>query len=74
LTRSGKVTSGVTLQFKSADNGAWLNPDVQDVGRLAPMLAPYPACKMEATLANDHVNNARHEWPECLAGSAPGSE
>jgi putative SOS response-associated peptidase YedK len=44
----------------------WLDPGVQDVDRLVPVLRPYPAAEMEAVPVGDYVNNARHEGAECL--------
>jgi hypothetical protein len=45
-----------------------IQPGAQDVDRLASILQPYPASEMQAAEANEYVNNARREGPECLAG------
>jgi putative SOS response-associated peptidase YedK len=55
----------VILQPEFYDD--WLSPEMQDVERFNAMLLAYPAREMEAVDANDYVNNARHEGPECLA-------
>jgi putative SOS response-associated peptidase YedK len=47
-----------------ADYAAWLDPACADVEYL---LAPIEADPMTARAVGTHVNNARHEGPECIA-------
>jgi putative SOS response-associated peptidase YedK len=63
---AGTVHNRMPVILRPEYYGEWLNPNMQDVGRLAPMLAPYAADEMEATAANPFVNNARNEGAECL--------
>lgn len=44
----------------------WLDPAVQDVEKLRPLLVPYPAEEMTATPVGPLVNNARNDVPGCL--------
>lgn len=46
---------------------AWLDPQVQDIDQLAPLLQPAPAAAMLAVAVSAHVSNVQHEGPECLA-------
>jgi putative SOS response-associated peptidase YedK len=64
LVRPAHNRMPVILQPQYYDE--WLDPKLQDVAALQPMLRPYPAEEMEARPVSDYVNNARHEGPECL--------
>jgi putative SOS response-associated peptidase YedK len=44
----------------------WLDPSVQEPGRLAPLLRPYPADRMHSFPVSTYVSNPRHEGPRCL--------
>lgn len=45
----------------------WLDPGVDDPGRLTDLLQPYPADAMTARPVSGLVNNARNDFPECIA-------
>jgi len=47
-----------------ADYAAWLDPACADVEYL---LAPLEVEPMTVRAVSTHVNNARHEGPECIA-------
>lgn len=44
----------------------WLDPAVQEVERLTPLLAPFASDAMKATPVSTRVNNPRNESPECI--------
>jgi putative SOS response-associated peptidase YedK len=44
----------------------WLDPDVQDVEIIRPLLRSYPSEAMVAFPVTPHVNNARNDDPQCL--------
>ncbi len=44
----------------------WLDPDQQDVARLATLLGSYPAEEMVANPVSRLVNNARFDDPRCI--------
>jgi putative SOS response-associated peptidase YedK len=45
----------------------WLDPAIQEVDRLQPLLRPYPAEAMTAYPVSTKVNNPANDHPECLA-------
>ena len=45
----------------------WLDPAVDDSNRLTDLLQPYPADAMTARPVSSLVNNARNDFPECIA-------
>ncbi len=45
----------------------WLEPGVDDLSRLTDLLQPYPADAMAARPVSSLVNNARNDFPECIA-------
>lgn len=45
----------------------WLDPDLEDVDVLQPLLAPYPSDAMKMERVSTHVNNVRHDDPNCIA-------
>jgi putative SOS response-associated peptidase YedK len=45
----------------------WLDPRQQDISKLMPLLAPYPADAMIATFVNAAVNSVRNDDPGCIA-------
>ena len=53
--------------LSEADEGAWLDPALDDQGALLALLAPYPAEGMEAYRVSSAVNSVRNRGPECLA-------
>lgn len=46
---------------------AWLDPDLTGPSSLTPLLRPLDAGTMTASAVSSHVNNARHDDPDCLA-------
>jgi len=44
----------------------WLDPAVEGVGRLAPLLRPYPADAMTASSIGTYVNRPTNEGPQCI--------
>jgi putative SOS response-associated peptidase YedK len=44
----------------------WLDPEVQDVEIIRPLLRSYPSEAMVAYPVTTHVNNARNDDPQCL--------
>ncbi len=45
----------------------WLDPAIQEVDRLQPLLRPYPAEMMTACPVSTRVNNPAHDAPDCVA-------
>ena len=45
----------------------WLDPGVDDPSKLTDLLRPYPADAMTARPVSGLVNNARNDFPECIA-------
>lgn len=48
------------------DYPLWLDPDVREAERLRPLLAPFPADRMEARLVGARVNNPRNDGPDLV--------
>lgn len=46
---------------------AWLDPRNTSIDTLAPLLRPLPSESMTAIAVSPHVNNTRHDDPECLS-------
>ena len=44
----------------------WLDTEMQEPDVLQQMLNPYPDDLLTVDRVNPHVNNARHEGPECI--------
>ena len=44
----------------------WLDPSIQEVERLQPLLRPFPAEEMTAYPVSTVVNNPRNETPSCI--------
>jgi putative SOS response-associated peptidase YedK len=59
----------VILRPESSD--AWLDPSVQQVDLLQPLLAPFDPAAMTLFSVNPWVNDARHEGPRCLERAGP---
>ena len=51
----------------------WLNPTVQDVHGLTPLLQPYSSEKMEAYPVSTFVNNPSQEGARCIQPLGPAS-
>jgi len=47
--------------------GQWLDPGVEQVEQLAPLLVPYPSQQMTAHPVDTLVNNPANEDPRCIA-------
>ncbi len=45
----------------------WLDPRINQIDTLAPLLRSFPAEKMTALAVSPRVNNTRHEGPDCCA-------
>jgi putative SOS response-associated peptidase YedK len=52
------------------DEAVWLDPAIEDPGRLLPMLKSYPADAMAGDLVNPAMNKPAFEGPECLSPPA----
>jgi putative SOS response-associated peptidase YedK len=50
----------------AADYELWLDPQMQDSGRIEPLLRPYDSAAMVAEPVSTYVNNVRHDGPKCL--------
>lgn len=48
------------------DYGAWLDPELQDVGRIQELMRPFSAGGMHAYPVGTVVNNARNDVAECI--------
>jgi putative SOS response-associated peptidase YedK len=46
----------------------WLDPQIDDPGKLEGICRPYPASEMVAARVNPVVNKAANDGPECIAG------
>ncbi len=49
-----------------ADYDLWLDPAIQEVDRLQPLLRPYPSEEMKAYPVSTRVNNPANDHPECV--------
>lgn len=56
-----KVHDRMPVILKESSFEAWLDPAMEDVDELIPMLAPFPASKMKATQVSTVINNARND-------------
>ena len=52
--------------LQSEAEKVWLDPDVQDAGLLASLLAPYPTDRMSAYRVSPLVNSPKNDSPECI--------
>jgi putative SOS response-associated peptidase YedK len=50
----------------SIEYDLWLDPGVQEVERLQPLLRPFPAEEMTAYPVSTVVNNPRNDTPSCI--------
>jgi len=48
------------------DFDLWLDPAVSDRDKLTPLLVPYEGDGFVATPVSTHVNNVRHDDPQCV--------
>lgn len=56
--------------IKPDDYDAWLDTSVADAASLTPLLAPYPAERMEAYAVSPYVNSPAHDDPACIEPAA----
>jgi putative SOS response-associated peptidase YedK len=50
----------------ATDYDLWLDPDAQDKEPLQALLQPYDASQLRADPVSTHVNNVRHDDPQCI--------
>ena len=55
---------------REEDEEVWLDPAVEDTGRLARVLAPFPADRMESYEVSPRVNSPENEGPSLVERSA----
>jgi putative SOS response-associated peptidase YedK len=48
------------------DEATWLDPAIEDLARLPPLVGPYPADLMAAEQVNPALNKPSFEGPVCL--------
>ena len=48
------------------DYASWLDPAVEDPGRLLPLLTPYQSDAMQGHPVGDFVNSPTHDAPQCI--------
>jgi|SRR5205807_3257960 len=60
------VHNRMPVILDSTDYKQWLDPDIQDVTRLKPLLRPYPPDEMTWYPVNLRVNNPKHDDPFCI--------
>jgi putative SOS response-associated peptidase YedK len=51
----------------AADVATWLDPEIESVDRLEPLLGPASTGRLVVTRVGTAVNNARHDAPDCIA-------
>jgi putative SOS response-associated peptidase YedK len=68
-SRTRTIHDRMPVILDPRDYEPWLDPDVTEKERVAPLLRSYEAEDLVAVEVGPHVNNARHEGPECLAGA-----
>jgi putative SOS response-associated peptidase YedK len=52
--------------LRPADYQRWLDPVLQKVDPLLPLMAPFPASEMRAYPVSDSVNSSTHDDPRCM--------
>jgi putative SOS response-associated peptidase YedK len=55
------------------DEATWLDPAIEDVGNLQPLLRSYWADSMEMQQVNPALNKPSFEGPECLSPPSKNS-
>ena len=61
-----QVHNRMPVILDQRDYDLWLDPDVQEVTRLKPLLHPYPSDPMTYYSVNLRVNNPRHDDRLCV--------
>lgn len=54
------------LILKADQFPQWLDPSLNDVSGLAPLLQPWPASAMHATTVSSRMNHVRYDAPDCV--------
>ena len=62
-----KIHNRMPVILPRESEPVWLDPGVDDPSRLTDLLQPYPADAMTARPVSGLVNNARNDFPECIA-------
>jgi putative SOS response-associated peptidase YedK len=62
----GSIHDRMPVILNRADDGLWLNPDVQDAKRLEPLLVPYTGEAMAAYPVSTLVNNPKADDAKCI--------
>jgi putative SOS response-associated peptidase YedK len=63
---SGTIHNRMPVILARRDHGLWLDPAVDDAGRLLPLLAPYTSGPMEAWPVSRFVNSPANDSPRCI--------
>ncbi|MBI4369197.1 MAG: SOS response-associated peptidase family protein [Elusimicrobia bacterium] len=53
--------------LRQKDEEKWLDPDLRDVSKLLPLLAPYSSKEMDAYEVSTIVNSPQNDDPQCIA-------
>lgn len=53
------------------DEDQWLDPELKDVNKLIPLLAPYPSDLMDCYEVSPRVNSPKNDDPECILPVSP---
>ena len=62
----GPVHDRMPVILRQEDDDMCLDLDLKDVGKLLPVLRPYPSEKMEAYQVSTLVNSPKNDTPECI--------
>jgi putative SOS response-associated peptidase YedK len=52
--------------LKEADEGKWLDPEIEDPKNVLPLLKPYPSDEMECIKVSSLVNSPKNDVPDCI--------
>ena len=63
----GRFHHRMPVVLPPSDYDHWLDPQIHDVERLLPLLAPYPGTEMIAYPVLPIVNNPANDFPACLS-------
>jgi putative SOS response-associated peptidase YedK len=63
---ASKVHDRMPVILNEGDYALWLDPAIQDRGKLEPLLVPFDAGRMAARPVSTFVNNARNQGQECV--------
>jgi len=62
----GRIHDRMPVILPPEHYATWLDPALEDPGRLLPLLGPHPADEMEAYAVTRRVNNAQWDDPQCI--------